>query len=73
MSPYEQITAFQAWINLGIQIAIALGAFLVAAIAIWGDQLRNYWLDRFSPAQAALLLASRRSNNLVSVEGRKHL
>jgi hypothetical protein len=41
MTPFEQETLQQGSLNLIIQASIAVGAILVAVLAIWGDTLRN--------------------------------
>jgi len=43
MTPFEQEMVRQGLDNLWIQFFIAVGAFLVAALAIWGDSLKSYF------------------------------
>jgi hypothetical protein len=45
MTPFEQEMVRQGLDNLWIQFFIAIGAFLVAALAIWGDTLKNHFFE----------------------------
>jgi hypothetical protein len=61
MTPFESEMVRQGLVNLWIQGVIAVGAFLVAGLAIWGDRLKVHW---FGP-QLSLSMPSKIGNHPV--------